>query len=318
MVKIVDLVNEGGLEMITKDVLIGPRPDRIFRALVEFNVRENYFRRTVAGKTKKGVAEFTKKTREGDERVKELIGILMLKHRRGIHTHSSGSIKYTTLDFSGLANKLVQESSSYTDSNGKRQPYHDGGYVVKENEGDKLIISDKHIFHNYLTKALRECNRANPDRKLKNFSKLAQMLVPKDFSSSDGSSLTIGSKSLMALAAGDSYVVKQTVFDGTEVGKVIKIGKGVEAEFFLYKIPKSELPKYARLTPDSFFNPKEKVIGILRTYVPGLDKSVRNEYVVTPKDIAISQDFIRKYVPAEAPVTLRPKSSRPLQLAANY
>ncbi len=303
--------NEGGLEMLTKDILVGPKPDTIFRSLVEFNILENYFRRTVAVKTKKNSSGSTK-AREGDERQKELIGVLMLKHRRGIQAHSSGQITYSKISLSQLHNKLVKESASYTDGDGRRHHFADGGYVFKEKNGE-LMISDKHIFHNYMTKALKEYNKANPEKKVKNFSELAKKLVPKDFTHSDGSSLIIGSKSQMALAAGDSYLVKQTVFDGTEVGKVVKIGKGVEAEFFLYEVPESELHRYAHLKKTDFFNYGKRVIGILRTYSPGLDKSERNEYVITPKDLGIEQEIIRLFVPA-----LKPARVAPAQISTNY
>ncbi len=302
-------IKEGGLEMITKEVLIGPKQDNAFRALVALNVLENYFRRTVAEKTKNGSLEYTK-VREGDERDNKLVGLLMLKHRRGIQHHSTGHIKYgEKIKFAELGEKLVREASSHKDGDGKNHPYKDGGYVIKEGKDGSSIVSDKHVFHNYLTKSLREYNKVNKDNKLKNFLRLAEMLVPTDFSASDGSSLIIGSKSQMALAAGDSYLVKQTVYDGTEVGKVVKVGKmleGVEAEFFLYKILDSEIQKYSHLKEEAFFNPKEKVIGILRTYKPGLDKSVRNEYVITPKEIGIEQEIIRQYVPQEnaVPVTV--------------
>ncbi|MEM4267175.1 MAG: hypothetical protein QW404_03925, partial [Candidatus Nanoarchaeia archaeon] len=284
---------------------------RIFRSLVEFNILENYFRRTVAAKTEKSSSESTK-AREGDERQKELIGILMLKHRRGIQAHSSGSINYSKIEFSQLKDKLVKESASYTDSEGYRHHFMDGGYVVKE-KGKSLVISDKHIFHNYLTKALKEYNKAHPNMKVKRFSDLAKKLVPKDFSHSDGSSLIIGSKSQMALAAGDSYLIKQTVYDGAEVGKVVKIGKGVEAEFFLYKIPDSELPKYSYLKDEDFFNPKKKVVGILRTYKPGIDKSERNEYIITPKEVGIDHNVIKQFIPSSGPSRFVP-----LQMAVNY
>jgi hypothetical protein len=317
----VEPVKEGGLEMITKNVLIGPNADPIFRALSQFNVLENYLRRTVAEKTKKGLSESTNenKVREGDERQKELIGMLMLKHRRGIQSHSSGPINYSAIPFTDLPAKLVRESVSYVDEAGKKHPYKDGGCVVKEGKNQWLTISDKHVFHNYLKKSLTAYNKANPNNKLRSFSQLAEMLVPNDFSAHDGSSLSIGSKSLMAIAAGDSYVIKQTVYDGTEVGKVVKVGKmleGIDAEFFLYKVPDQELNDYTHLNDEDFFNPKEKVVGVLRTYKPGFDKSARNEFVITPKDLGISKEVIAQYFPVELHVAAH--NPIPLKAAVNF
>lgn len=311
-------VKEGGLEMLTKEVLVGPDADPVFRTLVQFNVLENYLRRTVAETANRDSSVSTKKAREGDEREKELIGILMLKHRRGIQPHSSGPLNYSKIDLADLPAKLVRESKSYTDEHERNHPYKDGGYVVKEGKNGSLTISDKHIFHNYLTAALKAYNKANPGNKIRNFSKLAEMLVPNDFSCHDASSLVIGSKSQMALAAGDAYLVKQSIYDGTEVGKVVKVGKmlqGVEAEFFLYKVRPFEMHKYLDLKEDDFINPKEKVIGILRTYEPGTDKSVRKEYVVTPKDLGISSDVVKLHVRPRAKVASLPRVTA---LAANY
>ncbi|MFH1332115.1 MAG: hypothetical protein ABIH63_02410 [archaeon] len=304
--------------MLTKDVLVGPDADPVFKTLVQFNVLENYFRRTVAETAKKGSSVYTKKVREGDEREKELIGILMLKHRRGIQSHSSGPLSYSKINLTDLPAKLVKESKTYTDEHQRNHPYRDGGYVVKEGSNGSVTISDKHVFHNYLTVTLKAYNKANPDSKIRTFSQLAELLVPKDFSSHDASSLAIGSKSQMALAAGDSYLIKQSVYDSTEVGKVVKVGKmlqGVEAEFFLYRVEPSDTEKYMDLKEEDFINPKEKVIGILRTYKPGTDKSVRAEYVITPKDIGMRIEMTGRYAPSTSDVKPLPQVTA---LAANY
>ncbi len=304
-------VKEGGLEMLTKEVLVGPNADPVFRALVQFNVLENYFRRTVAGTTEKGSSVSTKKIREGDEREKELVGVIMLKHRRGIQPHSSGPLTYGKVTLSDLPAKLVRESKSYTDNHNCKHPYRDGGYVIRENDDGSLTVSDKHIFHNYMTVALKQYNKANPSRRIRNFSKLAEMLVPKDFSSSDGSSLAIGSKSQMALAAGDAYLIKQSVYDGTEVGKVVKIGKmleGIDGEFFLCKVPESN-SKYIK--EDDFIDPKERVVGVLRAYKPGFDKSTRSEYLIKLKDLGISKGVIVQFLPHEVPIAVSSSYKRP-------
>lgn len=279
--------------MITKEVLVGSKADPVFKSLVHFNIFQNYFEETL----NKGV----KDAPEGKERRTDLVGVLMLTYRKGIQSHSSGPIEYSKIKLSELGSKLKKESDEYTDDSGVVHKYDDGAYVIKQDKHG-FEISDKHIFHNYIHQALRSYNKSNPERKAKNFLELAKMLVPEDFSSSDCSSMKLGSKSQMALAAAfsnpktPSYLVRQTVYDGTAVGKVVKVGKGVEAEFFLYKIPDSELSKYD-LKEEDFFNPSDRVIGVLRTYEPGMDKSVRNEYVVTPKDLGISMEFLNEYLP---------------------
>jgi len=296
----VEPVKEGGLEMLTKDVLVGPKPDNIFRSLVKFNVEENYFRRTVAGNTEQEPSVSTWADQEGDEIGHRLIGVIMLAHREDIKGHTSGRpITYDTIQLSELADKLVQESKRYTDKSGVLHKNKDGGYIVELKDNGNLVITDKkHLFHNYITKSLNSYNTKNHPE-IDDFLEIAEKLVPSDFSSSDASYLDFGSKTQMAVAAGDSYVIKETEFGGAGVGKVIKVGKmldGVEAEFFLYKIPNSESNKYAHLDEESFFNPEEKVIGILRTYKPGFDKSERNEYVIKPEEVGISQEFIRQQV----------------------
>lgn len=293
--------NEGGLEMITKEVLVGPKADILFRELVLFNVLENYLARTVPDnirQSKSGV-------REGEERSEGygvLVGIYMLEHRRGIQSHATGPLGYREpMGLSVLRDVFVKESKEYTDHEGKKQKQTDGAYVFKDLKQEPLIPAitlsrRKHNIHNYVSKSLREHNKKN-GTKVKDFSEIAEKLVPKDFSSYDGSTLDIGCRTEMALGSG-GYIVKQTTYDLAGVGKVVKIGKpldGVEAEFFLYKVPDSELSKYD-LKEEDFFNPVDNVIGVLRTYKPGMDKSVRNEYMITPKDLGVSQDMIKRYL----------------------
>lgn len=309
-----ELLKEGGLEMLTKDVLIGPNHDPIFKSLAQLNVVENYLRRTVAVKTEQGSSEFTLRAPEGDERdedvmrKKKLVSAFILKHQEDIKSHSSGGpITYDEINLSELPAKVIKESKSHFDENGKWHPYKDGAYIIKCLGGGMIGISNKRHIHNYITKSLTEYN-ARTRIGLDDFWDISKMLVPQDFSDSDGFSLEIGTKTQMGIAAGDSYLIKQTAYGGIDVGKVVKVGKmleGVAAEFFLYKVPDSELHRYAGLKDDDFFNPKEKVVGILRTYAPGLDKSVRNEYVVTPKELGVEED-VKQFFPVEASLRKKP------------
>lgn len=97
------------------------------------------------------------------------------------------------------------------------------------------------------------------------------------------------------LGGGKVYMIKQTVYDHGDIGKVAVFGKdGLEAEFFLGKA--EELPETLRkqVTESSYIDQQAGVVGVLRTYQPN-DKLEREERIVSPDEIGLYRVILQAH-----------------------
>jgi len=155
-----------------------------------------------------------------------------------------------------------------------------------------MNISNKVIFCPYLDLmqrfAPKDENDSNCIRKLSDIKDFLERYLPDDFTYLDARDIDIGAKTQAALALGlvgegRAYMVKQTVYDGTNTGKVFRCGlEGLEQEFFLVE---SKEP----FKPEFYFDAEEKVAGVLKTY--RFDSNAQKlvlegEYLLKPEELA--------------------------------
>lgn len=85
----------------------------------------------------------------------------------------------------------------------------------------------------------------------------------------------MGGKKLAAFALSyltncHTFVLSQTRYDGTGMGKLMEFGsQGVEREFYFLKVTEEILknnPKLSNLPKEDYFDPEKQVIAVLRTY----------------------------------------------------
>ncbi|MBI5398846.1 hypothetical protein HZB03_05260 [Candidatus Woesearchaeota archaeon] len=285
-------------EIPGKEILTGPQKDQIFAMLVGLNVRENYFERTVAQGLENEYAE-------GEERANKhpLIGTVIFEKFRGIANYLSHSPRFAHQSIAELEKRIVQEQGQ------------DGGYIISSpanSSSDDLLISTRKDAVTITRKTIVRAHnkREAPENRVNTFGELYARCLPSDFLILDSNRViseeeryNIGTRTQAAFAAAQfggkkSYVLKQTVIDGTGVGKVALFDEsGLRAEFFLYRSSREEIErKYGPLNDEDYFNPTQNVIGILRTYGNDKYSEKRNEFVITPKDIRLSLRELASYI----------------------
>ncbi|MBI4739199.1 hypothetical protein HY772_06620 [Candidatus Woesearchaeota archaeon] len=290
-----------------KEILIGPHKDKIFAMLAGLNVRENYFERTVA----QGLED---EYSEGEERANKhpLIGAVIFEKFRGIANYLSHSPCSVHQSLTELEKRIVQEQGQ------------DGGYIISSpinGSSDDLQISTRKDAVTITRKSIVRAHNKREAREnhVNTFGELYAKCLPSDFLYMNSNRIVseeerynIGTRTQAAFAAAQfggkkAYVLKQTVIDGTGVGKVALFdASGLRAEFFLYRSSREEIERvYGSLNDEDYFSPKQKVIGLLRTYGNDKFSEKRNEFVITPKDLGLSLREISYLRDRSAPKTER-------------
>lgn len=285
-----------------KEILVGPQRDPIFAMLAALNVRENYLERTVA----KGLED---EYVEGEERAHKhpLIGAVLFENFAGIEDFLSHDLCFKRQSLKKLEARILKEQSK------------DGGYIISypQDGSDTLKVSTRKdavtITRRSIVHAHNE--REKPEHRVKTFGELYARCLPSDFlildsnrKISDEERYNIGTKTQAAFAAAQisgkkSYVLKQTVIDGTGVGKVALFDEsGLRAEFFLYRQSREDIEcRYGQLTNEeayTYINPRQHVVGILRTYGDDKFSEARKEFVITPQELGFSPEDISLYIPS--------------------
>lgn len=236
--------------------------DEVFRFLCRFTVIENYYKRGSAAVHLEGIENTN------------VIGTLIARNVPGITQHIKQDITYTPVRGLDLRKKIIEES------------HLDGAYVLEYGH-----LSNKVFLQNFINSVMRH-------RNLKRIETLQERYLPQDFLHSGHAvaleTSIVGSKTQVAIAAGlmggRGYLIKQTTYAGLPVGKVcVFTHTGLEREFFLMPDAKSTLRN------EDYFDPRRKIVGVVRVY--GADKTVRQEYKITPAELKIDS---RKFMPPQS------------------
>ncbi|HSU72275.1 MAG TPA: hypothetical protein VLJ21_00310 [Candidatus Binatia bacterium] len=225
--------------------------DPLFRYLVKFSVVENFYKRRTS-------------VRDGDENHK-LIAPLIIRDLPTVRMHVKQALKFRPLESLDLRQTFIDEAGK------------DGAYVL-----EKRMLSNKVFMHNLVQSVLR-------DGAIRTIENLQEKYLPSDYL--DKNTDIIGTKTQNALCAGlrggRAYLVKQTAFGHTGMGKVCLFDHtGLRAEFFLMQDLDTAHPA------SHYFHPLKRIIGFLNES-PTLDNNARTTSIVTPSDLGIS---VSKYL----------------------
>jgi hypothetical protein len=243
--------------------------DHLFYRLANFMFNENYCKRRIKSN---GI-------KEGEEDP-NLVGLLLCTQKNA-RQFCRKNIEYR--EFSSMDDVLEQilyEQKS------------DGGYVL-----DGTTLSNKVYFR---TDSAIGGKFDIGEQEIDTF---LESYLPEDFTfisgkaNQEGSGKKAGTKTRTAIAMGlladkgNSYLIRQTKYDGTNIGKLVSFGeKGVDKEFFLYKTNDA-------VDSDFYFDSREKVIGVVKDY-----KS-NEKYFIKPKELSQyleNKGELRLYKPEEA------------------
>ncbi len=274
------------------ELLVGPAADPFFQTLVGMNVRTNYFQRT-----KKGARHHY---REGEERNLHcdvpLLGTALLVNCPDIEAHhvQDNVDLQGPLTFADLEQRLLEQERS------------DGAHIVYV--GDSGIHASSHPHKLFVDPRPIVTDLRDSQPEIRNFADALGRYLPPDFVHFGATSLQFreigcrtSSAMMVPILAGEgiAYILKQTVYDHGDVGKVVVADKnGIAAEFFLAKVDGLSPKLRTVVRDDSYFDRQEGIVGVLRTYAPG-DKSSRCEYLIPPAAL----DFGRYGHTSAAPPT---------------
>lgn len=227
--------------------------DPLFRYLVKFSVVENFYKRALRSAT-----------RDGDENHK-IIAPLIIRDLPTVRMHVKQELKFRPLESLDLRQTFIDEAGK------------DGAYIL-----EKRMMSNKVFVQNLVQSALR-------DGAIRTIEKLQEKYLPTDYL--DKNMDIIGTKTQNALCAGlrggRAYLVKQTAFGHTGMGKVCLFDHtGLRAEFYLTQDLDNVRPT------GHYFHPLKRVVGVLNES-PTLDNNARTTTTVTPLDLGIS---VSKYL----------------------
>jgi hypothetical protein len=230
--------------------------DSLFRYLVKFSIVENYYKRALYSRIRDGAENH------------DLIAPLIVRDLSTIRTHVRQNLEFRKLGDIDLKHTLIAEAKK------------DGAYVL-----DGRTLSNKVYLQNVVQKVLR-------DKGVKTIENMQKHFLPEDFLHDvKKHNDLIGTRTQNAISAGllggKSYVVKQTAYGHSGLGKVCVFDKtGIAAEFFLKKDAESRLPSA------HYYHPLRKIVGVLHEY-PTKDKTNRVTATITPSDLNIQ---VSKYL----------------------
>jgi hypothetical protein len=207
---------------------------------------------------------------QGDEnKEKGIVGVLLSTHEDGIRLVDDTPVFEDYGNMNGVLEEITRISKK------------DGAHLWRGNSE----LSRKVMFA-YVKKLTEKfgIDESGITRLLKRY-------VPYDFSKVGGTTeedIEIGAKTKAAIATalvgknGDCYFLKQTVYDGTSIGKLCKFGKqGLEYELFAIKTEN-------KFAADFYLDQEESVVLTFKTYQFN-DKKQRvektGEYLVKPRDL---------------------------------
>lgn len=222
--------------------------DPLFRYLVKFSIVENFYKRALRSSTK-----------DGDENAK-LIAPLIIRDLPTVKMHVKQQMTFRPLDSLDLRQTFVDEAGK------------DGAYIL-----DKRTMSNKVFIHNLVQSVLR-------DGAIRTIENLQAKYLPSDYLDKDTD--LIGTKTQNALCAGlrggRAYLIKQTAFGHTSMGKVCLFDHtGLRAEFYLLQDLDHTRPT------GHYFHPLKRIIGVLNES-PTLNNNERTTTIITPLDLGIS------------------------------
>lgn len=233
------------------------RQDALFRYLVKFSIVENFYKRALR-----------RSVRDGEENY-GLVAPMIIRDLPSVRDHVRQRLSFRPIAELNLRKTFLDER------------HKDGAYVM-----DKRTISNKIYLQNLVQSVLR-------DTQVQTVENLHSLFLPDDFMEHHAkkpSEDLIGTKTQNALCAGlrggRGYLVKQTAYGATGMGKICVFdGTGLRAEFFLAR-------EYRTLYPSStYFHPLKRIVGYVREY--GMDKKARTEELVTPDSLGIG---VNKYL----------------------
>jgi len=264
------------------ELLVGPAADPFFQTLVRMNVGTNYFQRTKTG-ARHHYAEGAERNAHCDV---PLLGTALLVNCPDIEVHhvQDHVDLQGPLTFADLEQRLLEHEGS------------DGAHIVYAGEMGLYASSNPHklfVDPRPIVAGLRD---SQPE--IRNFADVLGRYLPPDFVHFGATSLQFreigcrtSSTMMVPILAGQgmAYLLKQTVFDHGDVGKVVVADKnGIAAEFFLAKADELSPKLRTVVRPDSYFDRQEGIVGVLRTYSSG-DKRSRCEYLIPPSALNLER-----------------------------
>ena len=233
--------------------------DALFRYLVKLAVVENFYKRALRHGTNDG------------EENHSLVAPLITRDVPTIRMHIKQELRFRQLSGIDLRETFVTET--------KKKPK----YILEKSQ-----LSNKVFIHNLVQSVLR--NSA-----LRTIERLQHEFLPEDFlvhkTQGNSSEDIIGTRTQNALCAGlaggRGYLIKQTAYGRTGLGKVCLFNQGgLAAEFFLAQDLDTERAQ------ETYFHPTRRIVGILNEY-PSRNKQERVTRITTPAQLKIS---VSKYL----------------------
>jgi hypothetical protein len=243
------------------------KPDPLFYKLASFMFSENYCKRR---------KPFSR-VKEGQED-HNLVGVLFCTQPNA-GNYCRKDISFRNFDsMDSLLQKVISEQRE------------DGGYVL-----DGQSLSDK-VYFRTDTAIMKKFNLDEQGIDI-----FLEKKLPFDFTYLTGEDGLVkkkaGTKTRTAVSmgllgnSGSTYLIRQTSYDGTSIGKLVQFGKnGLEKEFFMLK---TDTP----VESDFYFDSKEKVIGVVRDFA---EQAV---YYVKPAELdnfVKNKEELKLYTPTEA------------------
>jgi hypothetical protein len=277
--------------------------DRIFRSMIALNVAINYYQRTKVPGSRYAEGVERDKTSDRPLFTAALYVDCPEIEQRAVHdtVHLRGPLRGPDLE-----RLLLAEEG-------------DGAYVAYTAPEGILLSEERHIIMLDPTPIVAQAREARPDLDVRNYGDVlaSGIYLPHDFVGFADTAIDLkrlGGRTRHAvttpvlLGGGKVYMIKQTVYDGGNVGKTVMFDKdGLAAEFFLAKADGLSPGLRAAVRDSSFFDRQEGVVGVLRSYGPG-DKRERSEYLVPPAGLSMSIAKLRSYAKAPQPPVENPLS----------